>query len=267
MAKKDIEETKQEKEVIQQMPVERTDEKSIDAEAELYKGKNFLVDIEEYLKSGVHIGTKFKTGEMRRYIFKKRRDGLMVFNIETIDNRIKMAAKMLAKYEPKEIVIVCRRLYGHQPVKKMAAMIGAKAYFGRFIPGTFTNPEARGFHESKIMLLTDPITDFQAIKEASQVHMPIISIVGSDSPMAKVDLAIPANNKGRKSLALIFYLLTREVLVERKEISREAFASKISDFEQEIQEGQFEERQKRRPSSFGSKGPRRGVQRRPRRRD
>jgi small subunit ribosomal protein S2 len=207
-------------------------------DTEFYKGKDLLIDIESYLKSGVHIGTKFKTGEMRRYIFKKRKDGLMVFNIETIDKRIRMTAKLLAKYHGKEIAIMARRLYGHKPARKMSSMIGAKEFTGRFIPGTFTNPQARIFYEPKIVLVTDPIADAQAIKEASEIGIPVIALAGSDSPTTNIDLIIPANNKGRKSLALIYYLLTRETLVERKELSRETFSSQISDFEQEIDETQ-----------------------------
>ncbi|MFA5126175.1 MAG: 30S ribosomal protein S2 [archaeon] len=228
---------------MEERPVEKEMKQEFD-DTEFYKGKDLLIDIETYLKSGVHIGTKFKTGEMRRYIFKKRKDGLMVFNIETIDKRIRMIAKMLAKYEGKDIAIVARRMYGHKPARKLASMIGAREFIGRFIPGTLTNPQARLFHEPKIVLITDPIADSQALKEASEVKIPVIGIAGSDSPLANIDLVIPANNKGRKSLALIFYLLAREILVERKEISRENFSVHVNDFEQEIDETQ-EEKPKR----------------------
>lgn len=226
-------------------------------ETELYKGKDLLIDIETYLKSGVHIGTKVKTGEMRRYIFKKRNDGLMVFNIETIDKRIRQIAKMMAKYNAKDIVVVARRLYGHKPAKKMAAMIGAKEFSGRFIPGTFTNPQARIFFEPKLIFVTDPVADSQALKEATEIGVPVIAIAGSDSPLKNVDIIVPANNKGRKSLALIYYLLTREILVERKELARESFSLNVNDFEQEIDENLEEKARKAAQNRFRRPAPRR----------
>lgn len=205
-------------------------------ESEIYKGKELLIDVETYLKSGIHIGTKFKSGEMRKYIFKKRKDGLMVFNIETIDNRIKQIAKIIAQNDAKEVAVVARRLYAQKPAKKFASMIGAKVFTSRFVPGTITNPEARSFYEPKIVILTDPVLDSQALKEATESHLPVISIAGSESPLKNVDIVIPANNKGRKALALIFYLLTREVLAERGEIDRKSFAAGIEEFEQKIKE-------------------------------
>jgi small subunit ribosomal protein S2 len=218
--------------------IKKTKQEIEEDESEIYKGKELLVDIETYLKSGIHIGTKFKSGDMRKYIFKKRKDGLMVFNIETIDKRIRQVAKELAKYDAKDIAVVCRRLYGHTGIKKFSKMTGAREFTGRFIPGTITNPEARIFYEPKIVLICDPISDAQALKEAFENHIPIISLAGSESPIKRVDIVIPVNNKGRKALALIFYLLTREFLIEKGEIQKEAFTTKIEDFEYQMDENQ-----------------------------
>ncbi len=207
-------------------------------DSEIYKGKELLIDVETYLKSGIHLGTKFKSGDMRKYIFKKRKDGLIVFNIETIDKRIREVAKLIAQTNPSEVAIVCRRLYGQKGAKKFASMIGAKSFTGRFIPGTITNPESRSFFEPKIVLVGDTVLDSQALKEATESHLPVIAIAGSESLLKNVDIVIPANNKGRKAIALIFYLLTREVLVERGEIDRKTFNVEIEAFEQNIKENE-----------------------------
>jgi small subunit ribosomal protein S2 len=241
--------------------------KEVDA-AIVGNNSNLLTEAEKYLKSGVHIGTKFKSDEMKRYIRKKRSDGLMMFDIETIDSRIRMIGKLLSKYKGEEVVIVSRRLYGHKAAKKFAAMTGAKTFISRFIPGTFTNANSRRFFEPKIVMVCDPMSDFQAVKEAATVRVPVIAIAGSESVLKNVDLIIPANNKGRKSLALIFYLLTREVLAERGEISRENFKEKIEDFEQEVEEKKLEEAKKRFTTrrfgnrSGGNSGGRRSFNRR-----
>lgn len=205
-------------------------------DSEIYKGKELLIDVETYLKSGIHLGTKFKSGDMRKYIFKKRKDGLIVFNIETIDKRIREVAKLIANTDAKEIAVVCRRLYGQKPAKKFASMIGAKSFTKRFIPGTITNPLSRSFYEPKLVIVGDTGIDSQALKEAAQSHLPLIAIAGSESSLKNVDIVIPANNKGRKAIALIFYLLTREVLVQRGEIDRNNFKVEIDEFEQKIKE-------------------------------
>ncbi len=210
--------------------------KNDEDDSEIYKGKELLIDVETYLKSGIHLGTKFKSGDMRKYIFKKRKDGLIVFNIETIDKRIREVAKLIASMEAKDLAVVCRRLYGQKPAKKFASMIGAKAYTKRFIPGTITNPQARSFYEPKVVFVGDTVLDSQALKEATESHLPVIAIAGSESLLRNVDIVIPANNKGRKAIALIYYLLTREVLAERGEIDRKSFKIDIEEFEQNIKE-------------------------------
>ncbi len=188
-----------------------------------------------FLTTGSHIGTVFKTGDMRRYIFKRRKDGLLVLNVENIEERLKIAANFLANYPADRIVVVARRLYGQTAAKKFAEAIGAKALTGRFIPGTFSNPQHKKFIEPRVVLVTEPEADLQAIKEASTVHTPVIGLVSTNNSLRNVDLAIPINNKGRKSLALAFYTITKEYLRKKGEIKSESdFKLTPEDFEYKL---------------------------------
>jgi len=203
------------------------------------KDSKHLIELDEYLKTGSHIGTKFKTGDMKRYIFKQRRDGLKVLDVETIDSRLKIAAKFLAGFEPAGIIVVARKTYGQEPAKQFAEAIGGKAVLGRFVPGTFTNPEAKKFIEPKIVIVTDPESDKQVLKEIQKTRVPVVAMCSTNNKLTTVDLVIPINNKGRKSLALAYFLLAREILKEKGLIKKdEDFSKKVEDFEYKLKEGQ-----------------------------
>src|SRR3989338_61728 len=118
-----------------------------------------LVEAEKYLKSGVHIGTRYKSGEIRKYIFKMRKDNLNVMDIQTIDSRIRVAAKFLAKYPFEKIAVVSRRLYSVAPATLFCQVTGAKPFVGRFIPGTFTNYMNSKFFEPEVVFVVEPEQD------------------------------------------------------------------------------------------------------------
>lgn len=207
--------------------------------------ENLLVPSEKYLKSGVHIGTRYKSGDMRRYVFKKRRDGLKVLDIETIDRKIRLAAKFLANVPSDKILVVSRKLYGRTPAREFAESIGAKKALGRFVPGTLTNSESKHFVEARAVVVTAPESDLQAIHEASVIRVPVIGLCSTNNSTRQIDLVIPVNNKGRKSLALAYWLLAREILLLRGLISsREAFDKSNESFEHQITEEEREEQEK-----------------------
>jgi len=200
-----------------------------------------LIELDEYLKTGSHIGTKFKTGDMKRYIFKQRKDGLRVLDVETIDSRLRVAAKFLARFDPAGIIVVARKTYGQEPARQFAEAIGGKAILGRFVPGTFTNPNAKKFVEPKAVIVTDPEADKQILKEVEKVKVPVVAMCSTNNSLATIDLAIPINNKGRKSMALAYFLLAREILKEKGVIKKdEEFKKKVEDFEYQLKEGQRE---------------------------
>lgn len=206
--------------------------------------EEILVETDKYLKTGAHIGTRFKSGDMAKYIYKVRRDGLKVMDVEIIDQRIKLAARFLGKMEPSDIIVVSRKLYGQETVKIFAETVGAKPVFGRFIPGTLTNPNGKHFMEGKVLIATEPEPDVQAIKEASAMRMPVIALASTNNSLSDIDFAIPVNNKGRKSLALVYWLLAREILLVRGEIKkREEFKVDVEAFEYKMKEGEAEEKE------------------------
>ncbi|MBI2545248.1 MAG: 30S ribosomal protein S2 [Candidatus Aenigmarchaeota archaeon] len=189
-----------------------------------------LLPKEEYLASGIHIGMKQKTEHMKNFIYKVREDGLAVLNLSMIDERIKIASKFLARQE--KILLVTRKSVAVYSLKKFAEVIGAKSVTGRFMPGTLTNPTYKNFYEANAVLIVDPVTDSQALREASKARVPVVAICDTFNEVKDIDFIIPANNKGKRSVATIFWILAREILSERGEIkSDKDFKYSIADFE------------------------------------
>lgn len=169
---------------------------------------------------------------MERYIYRVRSDGLYILDVRKTDERIRIAAKFLAKYEPHDILAVSVRQYGQPAVKKFGEITGAKAIPGRFIPGTLTNPNLDSFVEPEVLVVTDPRADSQALTESKEIGIPTVAFCDSENLLGNVDIAIPANNKGRKSLATLYWLLTRELLKERGVIEKyEEFDVPPTEFE------------------------------------
>ncbi len=194
--------------------------------------KRSLVPLEKYLEAGVHIGSKFKSGTMRKFIYKIRTDGLCVLDINSLNERIKVAARFIAQYDPEKILVVANRAYARKPAHEFAKRIGAMEVIGRFIPGTLTNPNSENFVEPELIITSDPPIDRQAIKEAKKARIPVISLCDTSSLTKNIDLIIPTNNKGKKALALIYWLLTREVLKERGYLKNDKeFEVPVSEFE------------------------------------
>tara|TARA_Y100001980_G_C14556060_1_gene346260 strand:- start:3768 stop:4364 length:597 start_codon:yes stop_codon:yes gene_type:complete len=174
-----------------------------------------LVDFETYEENAVNIGTQQRSADMMKFIQEVRDDGLYLIDLNKTDERIRIITKFLNQYEPEQIVVTSARQYGQRPARKFAESIGAKSLVGRFIPGTFTNPKLPSFYEPGLLVVTDPAADQQAVREAVGSGIPIVAICDANNNLRNVDIALPANNKGRRSLALLYWLLSREVLKGR----------------------------------------------------
>ncbi len=194
--------------------------------------EELLVPEKMYREYAVHLGVrKHRAYEMRRFIHKIRKDGVAYLDIRAIDQRIRVASKMLARYDPEEVLIVGARPLAKKPIEKCAEVTGFKAVTGRFFPGTLTNPNAPTYMEPELIFVNDPFLDRQAIKEAVEIGIPIIALCDTHNQPRYVDLIVPANNRGRKSLGFLYWIISREVLKARGEIKTdEEFKYTIEDF-------------------------------------
>lgn len=191
--------------------------------------EELLVDRDEYLAHGVHIGTKAQNKDMEQYIFHVKKNKLAVLDLNQTDEKIREAAKFLSDYSPEEILVVGRKEAGKQPMKAFAEAVGTKTIEGRFMPGTLTNPQSDNFMEPEVIIVTDPEEDYQAIDEAADTNIPVIALADSSDSLEDIFMAIPANNKAERSIGMVYYLLAREIM-ENKGAKLDA---QLSDFRPE----------------------------------
>jgi small subunit ribosomal protein S2 len=199
--------------------------------------EGLLLSQDSLLSTGIHIGTKIKTRDMEPFIYRVRGDGLFVLDLKKTDERIRVTAKFLARFEPTKIAVVAARLYAREPVMKFCEIVGATPITGRFVPGMLLNPIYPHRIEPEVILVSDSRADFQVVKEASSIGIPIIALCSTDNDFSYVDLVIPTNNKGRRALAVIYWLLARQVIRERGEIAPDGeLAVSLEDFEVKLVE-------------------------------
>jgi len=212
------------------------EEESSETEAKSEE-KELLLPQDELLSAGIHIGTKIKTKDMEPFIYRVRPDGLFVLDLNKTDERIRVAAKFLARFDPSKIAVVAARLYAREPVNKFCKVVGSFPITGRFVPGMLSNPLYPNRIEPDVIVVSDPRADSQAVREASILGIPVVALCSTDNSFSYIDLVIPTNNKGRRALAVIYWLLARQVLRERGEIPSDGdIPLSIEDFEIKILE-------------------------------
>jgi small subunit ribosomal protein S2 len=209
--------------------------------------------MEKYvLSTGIRVGTQVKTKFMIPFITKATNEGLYIIDSKKTLARIQTTAKFINRAEISKVIVCSGREYATTPIEKFCEVTGATPMLGRFMPGTLTNPLLPYYIEPQLILVSDPQTDEQAILEATNAGIPVIGISNTDNVTSKLDLIIPANNRGRKSLAAIYWLLAREILLQKGQLKAgESLKYEIDDFETKITEEELEEESEKLTPRFG----------------
>jgi small subunit ribosomal protein S2 len=212
------------------------DEKSNkEGETSVTTEEELLLPRDTLLSAGTHIGTRMKTKDMEQFIYRVRPDGLFVLDVKKTDERIRITAKFLARFEQSKIAAAAARLYAQEPVRKFCEVTGAIPIVGRFIPGLLSNPLYPNRIEPDVLIVSDPRADSQAVREASSVGIPIVALCSTDNDFSGVDLVISTNNKGRRALAIIYWLLAKQILREKGELPPDKdLPLTVEDFETKI---------------------------------
>lgn len=187
-----------------------------------------LVERDEYLNHGVHIGTMSKMEDMDKFIYRVKKNKLALINLELTDERIETAGEFLSEYSPEKVLVVSRKENGFRPVVEFSKSTGADKVIGRFMPGILTNPQSDDFREPELVIVTDPEEDKQVIKESVDAKIPVIGICDTVNKLDYIDYVIPANNKGKKALGMVYYLLAREWIKNMEDDTE--FNAELEDF-------------------------------------
>ncbi|MDP6856480.1 MAG: 30S ribosomal protein S2 [Candidatus Thalassarchaeaceae archaeon] len=195
----------------------------------------YLLPLDTYHQHFVHIGTQQSSAHMVPFLEDQKQEGtgLYLINLDETNKRFSTVSNFLSKFKPENILVVSARQYGQRPARRFAQAIGARHIVGRFIPGTLTNPRLRSYIEPEVIVVTDPQADQQALSEAVNTGLPVVGICDANNTLRFVDIVLPANNKGRRSLALVYWLLAREVVKAQGRVTDDqwAVAENVEDWE------------------------------------
>lgn len=190
-----------------------------------------LIPLEDYIKCAVHLGTKVITPHMKKYVYKRRADGLAVINTALIDERIRQAIEFLVKYEPDQIYLACKREAGWEPAKKFEEATNIRTFTKKYPPGVTTNLILDDFFEAELTIICDPWIDKNALNDTTKLKKPVLGFCDTNNYTTDVTQIIPCNNKSKKSIGCILYLLARGYCKAKKL----PFEYKLEDFSGELE--------------------------------
>lgn len=192
-----------------------------------------MVDLDEYLTCGVHIGTKFKNVFSKKFIQTAKSDGIRLLDIRKIDDRLKILIDLISKYNPEDVAIMGRRANAKKALNLFSKLTGIDVFTKRYLPGKLTNTELDGFKEYKLVIVCDPFTDKNLLAEAFSQGIMTVGFVDTNNTFKCLDYVVPLNNKGKKALGLAFYLIAKKYLASKKILAEKDFKYSIEDFSQE----------------------------------
>jgi len=207
LAEKKKELLKKAKEISKKVEVVKTEE--LKEQVKIKKRTDMLIPLEEYVKSGIYLGTKVVTPDMRPFVYRRRADGLAIFNTDLIDEKMKEGIEYLSQFEPGDIILVCKREAGWKAANMFSNLTGIKVFTKKYPAGILTNTELPNFFENKLTIITDAWLDKNALKDTLKVNKKVLMICDTNNPAKGADKIIIGNNKSAKSLGVIFYLLAR----------------------------------------------------------
>jgi len=218
---------KEEKAVVKEKTVKKPAKKEKKEEPETVGGEGMLVPLEEYVKSGIYLGTKVITQDMRSYVYKRRTDGLAIINTKLIDEKIKDAIAFLSHYEPEEIIAVCKREAGWKALNAFSESTGIKVFTKKYPAGIITNSALEDYFEPSLIVIVDAWLDKNPIEDALHANIPVVGVCDTNNLTTNIDLIVPGNNKSAKSIGLIFWLLAKGY-IQKKGLNKPE--PKLADF-------------------------------------
>ena len=220
---------KQDKEEKYKEEEEKKGEKESEA-----KQDELLIPLEDYIKAAVHLGTRAVMPGMKKYVYRRKADGIAVMNTKMIDEKIVSAAHFLTHYAPEDVLVCCKRDAGHKALEAFGKVLGFKT-FSKYPAGIITNPNLENFFEPKLIFVIDPWLDKNAIMDAVKMHLPVVALCDTNNVTDYIDVLVPCNNKSAKSIGLVLYNIAKFYLEKKKE-KKKLNSSDFYDLEEEVKD-------------------------------
>jgi len=196
--------------------IEKTKTEELKEKIKVKKKADMIIPLEEYVKAGIYLGTKVVTPAMRPFVYRRRADGLAIFNTDLIDEKLKEAIEYLSKFNPEDVILVCKRQAGWKAAEKFSELTGIRVFTKKYPAGILTNTNLEDFFETELTIITDSWLDKNALRDTINVHKKVLMICDTNNFAKGADQIIIGNNKSPKSLGIIFYLLARGYCKARK---------------------------------------------------